>query len=70
MECQRVGARYLTLEVRPSNAPALGLYRGRGFDVVGVRPRYYSDNGEDALVMVKSLGGDPLVCPDGTRSSR
>jgi ribosomal-protein-alanine N-acetyltransferase len=54
-ESARVGSRYLTLEVRPSNGPALGLYGSVGFEVVGVRPRYYSDNGEDALVMVKTL---------------
>lgn len=46
-----IGARRLTLEVRPSNAAALALYRAFGFEVVGRRPRYYSDDGEDALVM-------------------
>jgi len=62
-EARSTGARYLTLEVRPSNAPALGLYSSLGFEVVGVRPRYYSDNGEDALVMVKTLdgAGDPTA---------
>jgi ribosomal-protein-alanine N-acetyltransferase len=69
-ESLRVGARYLTLEVRPSNAAALNLYRTQGFEVVGVRPRYYSDNGEDALVMVKSLNGDPLVRPNRPVSLR
>jgi ribosomal-protein-alanine N-acetyltransferase len=59
-ESLRVGARYLTLEVRPSNDPALKLYGELGFEVVGVRPRYYSDNGEDALVMVKPLDGASL----------
>jgi ribosomal-protein-alanine N-acetyltransferase len=54
-ESRRVGARYLTLEVRPSNEPAIALYERDGFRVVGVRPRYYSDNGEDALIMVKEL---------------
>jgi ribosomal-protein-alanine N-acetyltransferase len=43
----------LTLEVRPSNAAALALYRRRGFQVVGIRPHYYSDSGEDALVMTR-----------------
>jgi ribosomal-protein-alanine N-acetyltransferase len=41
----------LTLEVRVSNEPAQALYRSFGFAVVGSRPRYYSDDGEDALVM-------------------
>ena len=46
-----LGARRMTLEVRPSNAGAQNLYREFGFEVVGRRPGYYSDNGEDALVM-------------------
>lgn len=69
-ESLRVGARYLTLEVRPSNQPALCLYQDLGFEVVGVRPRYYSDNGEDALVMVKTLGGDMLHLPNQPISLR
>jgi [ribosomal protein S18]-alanine N-acetyltransferase len=45
------GANEATLEVRPSNTPARRLYEKFGFRVVGVRPRYYSDNNEDALIM-------------------
>ena len=41
-----------TLEVRRGNAPAIALYLRAGFRVVHVRPRYYQDNGEDALVML------------------
>lgn len=41
----------ITLEVRPSNAAAIALYRRFGFLSAGRRPRYYQDNGEDALVM-------------------
>ena len=44
-------ARVVTLEVRLSNKPARALYHRFGFRPVGVRPRYYSDNGEDALIM-------------------
>jgi len=44
-------ARRMTLEVRVSNDPAQALYRSFGFEVVGRRPRYYTDDGEDALVM-------------------
>ena len=40
-----------TLEVRVSNERAIRLYRRLGFVTHGVRPRYYSDNGEDALIM-------------------
>ena len=46
-----IGARRMTLEVRASNAGAQALYREFGFDVEGRRTRYYSDDGEDALVM-------------------
>jgi ribosomal-protein-alanine N-acetyltransferase len=40
-----------TLEVRPSNAPAIALYERHGFRSAGVRRRYYSDTGEDAVIM-------------------
>lgn len=46
-----VGARIVTLEVRLSNQAARALYRQYGFRPVGIRPRYYSDNNEDALIM-------------------
>jgi len=46
-----VGARWMTLEVRASNSVAQNLYRKYTFKEMGVRRRYYSDNGEDALVM-------------------
>ena len=41
----------LTLEVRVSNLSARALYESFGFLGVGTRRRYYSDNGEDALIM-------------------
>ena len=44
-------AREMTLEVRLSNLPARRLYEKFGFRPVGVRPRYYSDDDEDALIM-------------------
>jgi ribosomal-protein-alanine N-acetyltransferase len=47
-----LGVQYLTLEVRKSNAVARGLYESFGFQPLGVRKRYYEDNGEDALLMV------------------
>jgi ribosomal-protein-alanine N-acetyltransferase len=47
----RLNARVMTLEVRLSNRSARDLYAKFGFKPVGVRPRYYSDNGEDALIM-------------------
>ena len=45
----------LTLEVRPSNEAAIALYKKHGYEQVGRRPRYYSDNGEDGLIMTRSL---------------
>jgi ribosomal-protein-alanine N-acetyltransferase len=45
-----------TLEVRVSNAGAIHLYRRKGFLEHGVRPGYYSDNGEDALIMWRRGG--------------
>jgi ribosomal-protein-alanine N-acetyltransferase len=53
------GAREATLEVRLSNVPARRLYEKYGFRPVGIRPRYYSDNGEDALIMTT----EPLASP-------
>lgn len=49
------GARYATLEVRGSNEAALGLYKKFGFVVKGIRPSYYSDTGEAALIMWADL---------------
>jgi ribosomal-protein-alanine N-acetyltransferase len=46
-----LAANVATLEVRISNVDARRLYERFGFRPVGVRPRYYSDNGEDALIM-------------------
>jgi ribosomal-protein-alanine N-acetyltransferase len=45
------GAHEATLEVRPSNTAARRLYEKFGFKTVGVRPHYYTDNREDALIM-------------------
>ena len=45
------GAHEATLEVRLSNLPARRLYEKYGFRPVGLRPRYYSDDNEDALIM-------------------
>jgi ribosomal-protein-alanine N-acetyltransferase len=46
-----LGSTRMTLEVRVSNEPAQQLYRSFGFNVAGRRVAYYSDDGEDALVM-------------------
>ena len=49
------GMESLTLEVRASNSPAIALYDRLGFTEVGRRPNYYTDPGEDALIMRKEL---------------
>ena len=48
---RKQGALKATLEVRVSNAVALSLYRKFGFEIKGIRPLYYSDTQEDALIM-------------------
>ena len=50
-EAAREGACRATLEVRRSNAAALALYERLGFAVTAVRPRYYSQPEEDALIL-------------------
>lgn len=47
------GATRATLEVRKQNTTAQQLYLKHGFYFLGVRPGYYTDNGEDALIMWK-----------------
>lgn len=49
------GMKRITLEVRVSNTIAQRLYRKYGFRAEGVRPGYYTDNGEDALIMWADL---------------
>lgn len=49
------GARQMTLEVRASNLVAQNLYRKLGFSTQGRRPKYYTDNQEDALIMWADL---------------
>ena len=40
-----------TLEVKVTNDPALNLYEGFGFEVVGQRKNYYTQTGEDAFIL-------------------
>jgi ribosomal-protein-alanine N-acetyltransferase len=54
-EAQRCVCDHVFLEVRKSNTAAQNLYRSEGFETKGIRKKYYSDNGEDAFIMVLSL---------------
>ena len=62
-EADRLGLKELTLEVRRGNTAAIRFYERHGFIEVGVRERYYADNGEDALIMNCPIGR--LVGRDG-----
>ncbi|MBJ7347272.1 MAG: ribosomal protein S18-alanine N-acetyltransferase [Thermoleophilaceae bacterium] len=55
------GKTQYTLEVRVSNTAALEMYRRCGFRSAGIRPGYYADNREDALIMWRS--DDPTFTP-------
>ena len=46
-----MGAKWVTLEVRTTNENAMKIYETFGFKVIGRRKGYYTDNGEDAIVM-------------------
>jgi ribosomal-protein-alanine N-acetyltransferase len=48
---RQVGIRAQTLEVRQSNTAAIKLYEKCGFVVKGIRPLYYPETHEDALIM-------------------
>ena len=56
------------LEVRASNQPALGLYRGLGFAETGRRARYYHDPVEDAVLMRLRLEASNPTFPDKERA--
>lgn len=52
---RKMGITRAVLEVRTGNVPAIALYEGLGFAQVGLRPRYYTDTGEDALIYALDL---------------
>lgn len=49
--CKIKGTKSMTLEVRKSNEVAKNLYKSFNFEEVGIRPKYYADNNEDAIIM-------------------
>lgn len=50
-ECYKNMVKYITLEVRESNYPAISLYEKFLFESIGMRKNYYQDNNENALIM-------------------
>lgn len=52
--------RFLTLEVRASNVPAIALYQKFGFVEAGRRKNYYTKPKEDALIMTKYFKEEEL----------
>jgi [ribosomal protein S18]-alanine N-acetyltransferase len=56
-EAEQAGAGRVLLEVRTGNRAAQALYRKYQFELVGRRPHYYKDTGEDALLMTLELSG-------------
>ncbi len=53
--CKKQGIHNMTLEVRASNTVAQNLYRKMGFLDCGIRPNYYADDHEDAVIMWKTI---------------
>lgn len=46
---------FITLEVRESNVPAVRLYEKAGFENMGIRPNFYSNPTENAIIMTRKL---------------
>ena len=60
-EAARRGAIRATLEVRASNLPARRLYESLGFGITAVRPKYYTNPEEDALILWRNpLAGSAI----------
>ena len=51
LRAYEIGTRWVTLEVRTSNRTAIEMYESFGFKAIGRRRGYYTDNGEDAVIM-------------------
>lgn len=56
IECKKENASFITLEVRKSNRPAIGLYEKNGFTAAGERKNFYDNPVEDALIYTKYFG--------------
>lgn len=51
---------FITLEVRESNTPAISLYAKMGFENVGIRPKFYTNPTENAIIMTRNLANKEL----------
>ena len=63
---RRRHARHVSLEVRRSNHPAIGLYRSLGFRAIGIRRDYYAKGREDAIEMRLTLDPDSGLVQPGS----
>ncbi|MCC8073157.1 MAG: ribosomal protein S18-alanine N-acetyltransferase [Clostridiales bacterium] len=54
-ECIKNDMDFITLEVRQSNTVAINLYKKTGFENVGIRPKFYSNPDENAVIMTKYI---------------
>jgi len=52
---QKMGVKEVFLEVRVTNIAAQNLYKKSGFEIYGIRKKYYAETGEDAILMRKTL---------------
>ena len=55
LKASEYGSRFLTLEVRESNVPAINLYKKFGFETIGRRKDYYHSPREDAILMGRDI---------------
>lgn len=64
-DCRRRGGKTLYLEVRESNHGAIAFYRGLNLVQTGIRPRYYEDTGENALLLQGEIENIPEIADAG-----
>ena len=62
------GCDAVTLEVRVSNHGAIALYEKHGLESAGIRPGYYADDGEDAMIMWSKRGGEAARRVEGANT--
>ncbi len=58
LKAEEIGGSFISLEVRPSNLPAVNLYTSMGFEQAGRRKNFYTNPTEDGLIMTKVLDAE------------